>query len=285
MQTYQGILIALLGCALYSVHDALIKLLGAGLPAIQIAFFANLLALPVLLLLMIAQGKPVVLRPANPGWMAIRVVAVMAATLGAFIAFLELRLAETYSILFAAPLLITLLAVPFLGETLRWRRGIAVAVGLIGVLIVLQPRAGTLGIGHAAALVSAIGNAMVHITARRIGKSETLITMLLYPALGNAILMGAAMPFLFQPVSGAQFGLLMILALLAVVAMLCLVQAFKRAEAALVAPMQYSQLLWGTLFGYAFFNETPAGNTVMGAVIIIASGLYIVMREARLRPG
>ena len=102
----QGILIALLGCLIYSAHDAIIKSLGATLPAVQIAFFAYLLGLPYVILLLIRDTTPGTLRPANPLWMAIRVVAVMVATLGAFYAFLVLRLAEAYTILFAAPLLV-----------------------------------------------------------------------------------------------------------------------------------------------------------------------------------
>ncbi|MBM2294020.1 DMT family transporter [Sulfitobacter pseudonitzschiae] len=281
----QGILIALLGCLIYSAHDAIIKALGSSLPAVQIAFFAYLLGLPYVILLLIRDTTPGTLRPANPLWMAIRVVAVMVATLGAFYAFLVLPLAEAYTILFAAPLLVTLLAVPLLGEVLRWRRATAVLVGLAGVLVVLRPDTNTLNIGHAAALASAIGNAMVHISSRRIGGSERLPLMILYPMLGIIVLLGAVMPFTFEPVSGPAFGGLAIVALFSFVAMLCMIEAFKRGEAALVAPMQYSQLIWGTLFGIVFFSEYPKGQTLLGAALIIGSGLYIVFREAGAKPG
>lgn len=281
----QGILLALLGCALYSAHDALIKALGADLTAIQIAFFTYLLGLPLVTGLLIADPKPASLRPANPGWMAVRVVSVIVATLGAFYAFLVLPLAQTYTILFAAPLLISVLAVPILGESLRWRRGAAVMVGLIGVIIVLQPRAQGLGAGHVAALLSALGNAMVHITSRRIGGQERLPLMILYPMLGIILLLAPALPFAFRPVSAPAFGGLAILALLGFTAMLALVEGFKRAEAALVAPMQYSQLIWGVLFGLLFFDEWPQGPTLAGGVLITGSGLYIVLREARLNDG
>ncbi|MEC7299558.1 MAG: EamA family transporter, partial [Pseudomonadota bacterium] len=173
----QGILIALIGCALYSAHDAIIKALGSGLPVVQIAFFAYLLGLPFVVALLIADRTPGTLRPVNRGWMALRVMAVLVATLGAFYAFSTLPLAEAYTILFAAPLIITVLAVPILGEVLRWRRATAVVVGLIGVIVVLQPGTASIGLGHMAALASAIGNALVHLTARRIGGQERLPLM------------------------------------------------------------------------------------------------------------
>lgn len=280
----QGILIALLGCAIYSVHDAIIKALGASLPAVQIAFFAYLLGIPFVVALLVADPRPGTLRPVNPGWMAVRVVSVLVATLGAFYAFLVLPLAETYTILFAAPLIIAVLAVPLLGEALRWRRASAVIVGLVGVIIVLQPRAGGIGAGHVAALLSAIGNAMVHITARRIGGQERLPLMILYPMLGIVLLLGLALPGNFAPLTGKAFGGLAILALLSFTAMLCMIEGFKRGEAGLVAPMQYSQLVWGTALGAVFFEEWPKGPTLLGGALIIGSGLYIVFREARLKP-
>ena len=281
----QGILLALLGCALYSFHDALIKALGAALPAAQIAFFTYLLGLPLVTGLLIADPEPGRLRPVHPGWMAVRVVAVAVATLGAFYAFLVLPLAQTYTILFAAPLIITLLAVPILGEVLRWRRATAVLVGLVGVIVVLRPSAAGIGAGHVAALLSALGNAMVHITSRRIGGQERLPLMVLYPMLGLIVIGAALLPLGFAPVSGRDFGGLAVLAVLGFAAMLCLVEGFKRAEAALVAPMQYSQLLWGTALGALFFHEVPEQRTLVGAVLIIGSGLYIVFREARVRGG
>lgn len=283
----QGIVIALVGCAIYSAHDAIIKVLGASLPTVQIAFFVYLLGIPFVVAMLIHDRRPGTLRPVNPGWMALRVVSVLVAVLGAFYAFSVLPLAEAYTILFAAPLLIAVLAVPILGETLRWRRATAVIVGLIGVIVVLRPGAessGGIGLGHAAALMSAFGNAMVHLTARKIGGQERLPLMILYPMLGIVVLLGLALPWQFAPLTGPAFGALVILALLSFVAMLCLIEGFKRAEAGLVAPMQYSQLIWGVLMGVVFFDEWPQGQTLIGAVLIIGSGLYIVFREARQKP-
>lgn len=274
----QGILLALTGCALYSVHDAIIKALGVGLPAVQIAFFTYLLGLPLVVGMLIADPTPGTLRPANPGWMAVRVVSVLVATVGAFYAFLMLPLAQTYTILFAAPLLITVLAVPILKERLRWRRALAVIVGLVGVMIVLQPRAQGISAGHVAALLSALANAMVHITSRRIGGEERLPLMILYPMLGIVLILAVVLPFDYRPLTAPALGGLAILAVLGFAAMLALVEGFKRAEAALAAPMQYSQLIWGVLF----FDEYPQGATLLGAILIIGSGLYIVLREARL---
>lgn len=280
--THKGILLALAGCLIYSLHDAVIKHLGADLPTVQIAFFSGLLGLPLVIAMLIADPTPGTLRPNHPKWMALRSVAMIMAVFGAFYAFGALPLAQAYTILFAAPLLISVLAVQFLGERLGWRRGLAIVVGLLGVLIVLRPGVEPIGLGHAAALLSAIGNALVHITARRIGAEERLPVMVLYPILAVILGLGLALPMNFAPMTAPQFGALSVVAILSFLAMLCLIQAFKLAQAALVAPMQYSQLIWGVLLGALIFDEWPAGNTFLGAVLIIGSGVYIVLREAKL---
>jgi S-adenosylmethionine uptake transporter len=222
------------------------------------------------------------LRPRHPGWMAVRTGAVMVSALAGFHAFSVLPLAQTYAILFATPLLVTVLAVPLLGETVRLRRALAVLVGLGGVLIVLRPGAVPLNAGHLAALAAACGSALTAVVSRKVGGAERAAVMALYPMMANVVVMGAILPFVYQPMPLADLARLAFVALCALVAMLLVIQAYRLAEAVIVAPMQYSQILWAVLFGVLFFDEVPSPWTFAGASVVIASGCYIVLREARV---
>jgi drug/metabolite transporter (DMT)-like permease len=200
--------------------------------------------------------------------------------LSAFYAFSVLPLAQVYAIIFAAPLLITVLAIPILGETVRLRRWIAVIVGLVGVFVVLRPGSTVLGLGHLAALAAAFGSALASIIVRKIGRDERNVVLILYPLLANFLIMGAMLPFVYLPMPMLHMGGLGLMSVLAFCASALIIGAYKSGEAVVVAPMQYSQILWATAFGLMFFDEVPDLWTALGAAIIISSGVYIVVRES-----
>lgn len=277
----RGALFALLGYALFSTHDAIIKHLGTEYTAFQIIFFRTLMSFPVVTVVLMRDKTDGNLRPRHPWWIALRVCSDLLSGAGAFYAFSVLPLAQVYAMLFASPLLITLLAIPVLGETVRLRRGIAVVVGLLGVLIVLRPGAVPISLGHIAAMGSAVGGATSSIISRKIGKEERAAVILLYPMVANFVLMGALMPFVYVPMPVLDLGGMGLVATFAIIAGLCLIVAYRSAEAVLVAPMQYSQILWAAFYGYLFYNEGIDGYTGLGILVIVASGLYIVLRESR----
>ncbi|MEM6479595.1 MAG: DMT family transporter [Pseudomonadota bacterium] len=277
----RAVLLALLAFALFATHDVIVKILGVDYAAFQIVFFSVLFSFPVAALLLLRDQTTGTLIPRHPWWVMARTGAAVITGASAFYAFSVLPLAQTYAILFASPLLITLLAIPILGEKVGIRRGIAVIVGLCGVFVVLRPGATDLGPGHLAAMICAISGSFASIVVRKIGREERSIVLILYPLMANFILMGALMPVVYVPMPVEHLGLFFAVAALAMVAMLLLIAAYKAGEAAIVAPMQYSQILWATIFGLLFFGERPAWTTALGAAIIIASGLYIVLRESR----
>jgi drug/metabolite transporter (DMT)-like permease len=276
-----GAAIALLAFALFAGHDAVVKALGARYAPVQIVFFSVLLGFPLALLMLMGERRPASLRPVHPWWMALRTVAAVGTGVSAFTAFAMLPLTQVYAILFATPLLITVLSIPVLGETVRLRRWLAVAVGLGGVLVVLRPGAAALSAGHLAALAAALGAAVAAVIVRRIGPEERPLVLLLYPMLGNFLAMGAALPLVYRPMPLADLGLQAVIALSAFAASLLIIAAYRRAEAAVVAPMQYSQILWATLWGALLFGERPDLGTAIGAALVIGSGLYILLREGR----
>lgn len=275
-----GAMFGLLAFAIFSSHDVIIKYLGGIYSPIQIVFFGSLLTFPLLTLVLIGDTVPGTLRPAHPWWILLRSLSGVASALGAFYAFSVLPLAQVYAILFAAPLLITILAVPMLGEIVRIRRGLAVVIGLVGVMLVLRPSSGELGLGHAAALVSAVTGAMNAIIVRKIGADERPVIMILYPMLANFILMAIALPFVYKPMPIMDLGAMAVVAALVLMAMSCLITAYRRGDAVIVAPMQYSQILWAAVYGALFFGEFPDMMTWVGAGIITLSGLYILKRES-----
>jgi drug/metabolite transporter (DMT)-like permease len=221
------------------------------------------------------------LQPVNPVWVVTRTLATTLGTVCAFYAFTVLPLSQTYSILFAMPLLVTILSVPVLGETVGIHRWGAVIVGLVGVLIVMRPGFQTLELGHFAALTAAISSAFASVVVRRIGRQERAAVLMLYPMVANFLVMGIALRWVYVPMPIDHLALVAVIALFAFVAGLLVITAYKHAEAAIIAPMQYSQMIWATIFGYFIFNETLDSPTFIGASLIIASGIYIVLRESR----
>jgi S-adenosylmethionine uptake transporter len=220
------------------------------------------------------------LRPRRPFWVGLRVVGYLVNSLCGFYAFAVLPLAQVYSLLFTGPLMITLLAVPILGERLGVQRLGALLVGFIGVLVVLRPGGDAeLGLGHFAAVGAAFGNALAAVSGRKVGDVERSAVLLLYPMLAAFALSGLALPAVYQPVPLEDLALFALVAALNFVATLIVISAFRNGEAAVVSPMNYSQILWATFFGALLFDEFPDMVTLLGSLIIIASGLYIVMRE------
>lgn len=277
----KGALFALLAFGIFATHDVVIKYLGGTYSAIQIIFFSVLFSFPMLTLVMIRDARGDSLRPVHPWWTGARTVSGALGAACAFYAFSVLPLTQVYPILFAMPLLVTLLAIPMLGERVGLHRAAAIVVGLAGVLVVLRPGSADLTLGHAAALAGAVFSALSSIIMRKIGRAERTVVLQLYPLLVNFVVMGAALPFVYVPVDIVDLGASAVVALLALIAMTCLVTAYRLAPAVIVAPMQYSQIIWASLFGAIFFDESLDRMTMLGTGIIIASGLYIVLREDR----
>lgn len=275
----KGALFALLAFAIFASHDVIVKILGAELASIQIVFFSVLFGFPMASVMLIGDGTEGNLRPHHPWWGALRVAATVVTGMSIFYAFTVLPLAQVYAVIFASPLIITILSVPILGETVRLRRWVAVIVGLGGVLVVLRPGSAELTLGHAAAIVGAFSSALASIIVRKIGRDERSVVLMLMPMLGNFLVMGALLPLVYKPMQIVDVGLLASMSMLGFIASLLIIQAYKSGEAVVVAPMQYSQIIWAALFGALLFDETLDMPTIVGAAIVIGSGIYIVARE------
>ncbi len=274
-----GALMSLAAFGLYATHDAVVKFLGAQYSPFQIIFFSVLLGFPFVTLMLLRDKTDGNLRPRQPMWVWVRTIAAIVNVVSGFYAFSVLPLAQAYAVFFAMPLMITLLAIPLLGEKVGIRRGLAVVVGLLGVIVVLRPGQVPLGLGQLAALVAATTGALVSVIVRKIGREERAAVLMLYPMMANFVATGAMMPFVYRPMPVEHFGLLVLMSFLGFVAAMLVIQAYRTAPAVVVAPMQYSQIVWAALYGWLFFSETVDLMTAVGTAIIIASGVYIVLRE------
>ncbi|RPE63121.1 drug/metabolite transporter (DMT)-like permease [Pacificibacter maritimus] len=276
-----GAFYALFAFAVFATHDALIKYLGVSYSPFQMIFFSTLFSFPLVTFMLMRDKNEGNLRPVHPWWTLLRTVCASANAMCAFYAFTVLPLAQVYAILFATPLLITIMSIPVLGERVGPHRWAAVFVGLVGVFVVLRPGATELSLGHLAALTCAFVGGMASIIVRKVGSEERTVVLMLYPMVANFVIMGALMAIDYKPMPLGDLGGIGALAMLGFTGGVFLIIAYKASEAAIVAPMQYSQIIWATFFGALFFGESIDLPTILGASIIIASGLYIVFRESK----
>ena len=187
-------------------------------------------------------------------------------------------LADTTTFYLAGPIYVTALSVLLLGERVGWRRWTAVLVGFCGVLIALRPSSASLTLPALIALGGSMLYALLLITTRLL--RETDETALITTQLLGVLLLGLVMaPFGWAAPQASDLLLLCGIGLAQVASLFCVVRSLKLAEASVVAPYQYSLILWSVLFGWAMFAELPDGHTILGAAIIIAAGLYIFWRE------
>ena len=228
----------------------------------------------------IVDNQPKSLMPNNLPLMLIRAGLIVSALSFAFIAFTRLPLVEVYVILFCAPLLITILAIIFLGETVQLFRWLAIFIGLLGIVIVLRPSVESINSGHMFAFAAASCGACSAIIARKVGNTENTAVMILFPLLANIALSGVALYFVYQPMPLIDLGLMFLIGVLGLTGQYFVLQAYRMAPAAYVAPMQYSQIVWAMILGYIFFNESIDRWVVIGAAITIFSGVMIIWREA-----
>lgn len=275
----KGALLALAAFGIYATHDVVIKYLGVHYTSFQIIFFSGLLGFPLTTLMLLSDRTDGNLIPRHPYWSVFRSITAITTGAAGFYAFSVLPLAQTYAILFAMPLLITVLAIPMLGEKVGVRRGMAVIVGLIGVLIVLRPGSAELSLGHGAALFAAMTGSLNSLIVRKIGGEERSIVLMLYPMVASFFVTGALMPFVYVPMPIEHLALTGVIAGMGFVAALLSIAAYRSAPAVIVAPMQYSQIIWAGFYGAIFFGETVDAWTLTGTAVIVASGIYIVLRE------
>ncbi|MER8365348.1 DMT family transporter [Mesorhizobium sp. M1348] len=256
----------------------------AGVSALIVAW--TRFAVHVLIVGVFLRGwrEPLRFRPANLPAHITRGLLLFGSTICNILALRTLQLAETTSIYFFGPMVITALAGPLLGEWAGWRRWLAIMSGFVGVLIITRPGIGVFGVGHLFALGSMLSNSFYVIMTRRMSATETSESLILFSALAPAVLLLPTLPFsLSLPQDGWHWFILLMLGVFGALGHWLLVQAYRLATTTALAPYPYSQMIWMIVSGLIVFNQFPDRWTLAGATVIVASGLYIVHREHRLR--
>jgi drug/metabolite transporter (DMT)-like permease len=280
-RTLSGIAMALAALFLFSVQDALSKLLARSYDPLEIAFVRYLTML--VLILPFLMRRPGALRSNVPGHQLVRGLAMLGATLFFILGLSHLPIAEATAIGFVSPLFVTALSIPMLGETIGPRRWIAVVVGFLGVMVVIRP--GTSAFNPAALfpIVSSTCWALALVMTRMMHGADKTLTILFYSTLIGFGACGVAMPFVWRTPDLVALAEMTGQGTLSTIGQALLIGAFGRAGASVLAPFSYSQMLWATVLGYLIFNTIPDALTWTGAAIIIASGLYILHRERLLQ--
>ncbi len=276
-----GIAYMLASVLALAVLNVLVKLLSARYPVIEIAFFRSLFALGPALLAVSTSGGLASLRTLRLGSHISRATIGLAAMLLMFWSYHLLPLADAVAIGFSAPLFLTALSVPLLGEKVGpWRWG-AVLAGFAGVLVMVKPGATALDLGAVVALGAAVGYALAVITVRQLGRTEHPNTIVFYFTLNTGALSALALPWFWTPPTLADLGLMALTGLLGGAVQYCGTHAYTLGPAAVIGPFNYSAILWATLFGWLIWGDLPDRWVILGAAVVIASGLFIVLRETR----
>ncbi|MER0238137.1 DMT family transporter [Fulvimarina sp. MAC8] len=276
-----GILMMVFGIFLFMANDALGKFLVETYSVGQVLLLRSVAALIILLPLVWRIGFRSLVKVERPGQQVLRTIFATAEVTAFYGALAFLPLAATLSYWLAAPIFVAALAPLILGETVGLRRWTAILIGFGGVLIVLQPSAATFSGGAPIAIFGSFAFALMMLTTRSL--RETPDAVLVFWQTVGALAAGIVLSlFAWTPLTMAGFLALSFLGVVALAAHLCVTRAFKLGDAATIAPLQYTMLPWATLFGFLFFDEIPRWTTLLGAIVIIGSGLFIFFRERQV---
>ena len=267
------------GCLLLTVNDALIKWVTRDHPIAQSMFIRGLFVMVPILLLAQRNGGLASFRVQRWGLQLLRGALSVVATFLYIIALGLMPLADAVAITFAAPLMITALAPWTLGETVGWRRRLAVAAGFSGVLVMLRPGQGSVQLAALLPLGVAVCEAVRDLVTRRMVRSESSVSMTAVSSVMVTLAGGLVAIGDWRSVSTSALWIMALCGLLMGSAHFLMVEAFRHAEAAIVAPFRYSSVLWAVLIGIALFQDWPDIYMLLGSAIVICSGLYILRRE------
>ena len=272
-----GIALMVLGIFLFCCNDALGKWLLGTYSVWQMLAIRSAAAMLLLAPLLWHERKAVLAAP-RPGLQVARVMLSVVESIFFFIAVTYLPLADTVTFYLAAPIYVTALSAIFLKEQVGWRRWSAVAAGFVGVIIALRPSAATLTWPALIAIVGSFGFAVFIILTRMLrGTSDVVMVGGQFAAMLAVSAMVA--PFGWIGTSALDFGLMMILGVVAMAAFACVNRSLKLAPASVVVPYQYTMIVWAVALGWLVFGDVPDAFTLGGAAIIIGAGLYILWRE------
>jgi len=265
--------------AIFTLLDVCAKYVMQTLPPPVTVFFRYFIAFLLSVGVVVRVGGPSLITTRHPALQVARGVILMLSTILNFTALVYLQLAQTGAIFFTTPLWVCALSVPLLGEHVGWRRWSAVVVGFLGVLVIMRP--GTVGFHWAMllSLASAFCGAAYNIITRKVGGRDRAETSLFYIGAVGALAAALPLPWSWQTPHGIQWLILLAMGFLGGTGHFMLIQAHRLAPASLLAPFNYTQIVWMIVAGFIVFGDLPDRWTIIGAGIVIASGLFVFASE------
>ena len=276
-----GIALMCAGLAFFGFGEACVKTLAKDYEILQVVWARYTFHALVFLLIFSRSGIVSQMRTSRPFLHLARSVVLMLGTITFFTALIYLSLPEAVAINFAAPLLVTALSIPFLGEKVGRRRWAAIFVGFLGVLVIIRPG---LGVMHWAAflpLLTAIFYACYQIMTRIAGRTEDTRTSLFWTSAVGVTVMSCIVPFFWKMPDAQAWIIMVATGALFGFGHYLLIRAFEITPVSTLSPFHYTQIIWVTIISIIVFDQTPDEFSILGTTIVIASGLYIWRRETR----
>ncbi|KQS76144.1 multidrug DMT transporter permease [Rhizobium sp. Leaf384] len=282
-----GIVFMLLGMLLFSLNDTMGKWLVETYPVLQLMAIRSVAALLVLLPLVLSRGLSNVIRVERPGLQALRSLLFAIDATAFYFAVRFMPLADAMIYWLAVPIYVAALSPFLLGEKVGWRRWTAILIGFAGVLVALDPSRESLSLP---ALVAFFGSACfaIAIILGRTLRTTPDMTLVVWQFVGSLVfsLVGiAVVPGSWIPLDPETILLPALLGVVAMSAHVLVSRSLKLADAATVVPLQYTLLFWAVVFGWIFFGDVPRPSVIIGAALIVASGLFILFREQTIKKG
>lgn len=284
-QTMRGIALTVASYAVFAVSDATVKWLVADFPVLQVLFVRSFIVCVLAVTLGGRQRLFDLARSPNKGWLALTGATVLCAFFFYFTAARSLGLAQLVTIYFAAPAIVVVLTVVVLRERVRPARWLATLVGFAGVVIAADPTSGGSLLPAAAALASAFFWAVSQLLIRKVSSLEPAFNQML---VSNMVFVAAAsvtLPWTWVQPEGLSIALMLILGVAGAIAQFLLYEAFRYAPATVLAPIEYTALVWATLLGYLIWHDVPALNVFAGAALIVLGSVGLVWAERRQGAG
>ena len=278
LDTRQGILWMLSAMMMFTGTNALAKLLMGHYPVMQVVW-ARYFFQFLLLIIFIGPRLPRVMVTSKLKIQLLRSLLLLGTSVMFFFGLSQLALADISAIMFVAPILVTALSMPVLGEHVGLRRWAGIVVGFMGALIIIRPGFGVMQTAALFPLGAACLYALYQISTRFIGRTDDAMTTLLYTASSGMLITTALVGFYWQTPEAIGWLMMAGMGVTSNLGHFSMIKAYQAAPVATVAPFTYVNLLWATMFGFILFSDLPDLWTVSGALVIVASGLYIFHRE------
>lgn len=273
-----GILMMVIAVGLFSAMNTFVKLIGVDYHPFEAVFFRNVVASFLVIPFVLGTGGLSTLKTRRPAGHLLRALAGLVSNACFFAAYQRIALADGMVISMAVPIFATLLAIPLLGEKVGWHRWGAILIGFAGVLIALKPGGG-IQVGSLFALGGTVAWAFTILFVKKLSSTETPSTIVFYYMVTGALVAAMAMPWVWRTPTPQVLACYIGAGIVGGLAQIAMTYALKLAPASIVSPFEYTQIGWAVLLDLTIWGVAPSVTTLLGAAIVVATGLYILYRE------